>query len=300
MQIAQQKRVTNKMKMIASDLDGTLLNEKGEISLENVQAIKKAVEKGLTFVVATGRSYDSANRILTDAGISCPIICLNGACAYDIFGNLIRNIPMNAQVCRKIVSVCQKAEMYTELFMENIVFSTGKDNFMDVAIQMFKNAMPDSTENEIRQVVERRFQDENVQFIDNFEKLLSGKSGNIYKVLSFSLHEGKLGWAYDELKNETGMIITSSGHLNLEFNHTEANKGLALKNLVNNMGIEMKDVMALGDNLNDKSMLQEAGRGVAMGNAAVEIKELCRYNTKTNTENGVAFAIEEMLKEYNL
>jgi len=289
-----------KMKLIASDLDGTLLNEIGEISQENVQAINKATEKGLRFVVATGRSYDSAKRILTKAGISCPIICLNGAASYDINGKLIRNIPMDAAICRKIVSVCQKAEMYTELFMENSVLSSGKDNFMDVAIEMFKDVMPNSTEEEIRHVVEKRFQDENVQFIDNLEGQISNENNTIYKVLSFSLDEEKLTEAYHELKNEPGMIITSSGHLNLEFNHPDAKKGLALKELVNSMGIDMKDVMALGDNLNDKSMLEEAGRGVAMGNAAEEIKELCRYTTKRNTEHGVAYAIEEMLKSYHL
>lgn len=288
------------MKLIASDLDGTLLNEKGEISRENVEAIKKAEAKGLTFVVATGRSYDSAKRILTKAGISCPIICLNGAAAYNINGQLIRDIPMDTAVCRKVVSVCQRAEMYTELFMENSVFSSGKENFMEVAIEMFKNVMPNSTEEEIRQVVEKRFQDENVHFTDNFEKQLSDEDNRVYKVLSFSLDEGKLSEAYNELKNEPGMLITSSGHLNLEFNHPEANKGLALQEYINRLGIQMKDVMAMGDSLNDKTMLQSAGRGVAMGNAAPEIKELCKYTTKQNTEHGVAYAIEEMLKEYHL
>lgn len=288
------------MKLIASDLDGTLLNEKGEISTENIAAINKAEEKGLAFVVVTGRSYDSANRILKKAGISCPTICLNGAAQYDINGNLLRSIPMDEAICRRIVSVCQKAGMYTELFMEDSVFSSGKDDFMDVAIQMFKNIMPDSTEDEIRQVVERRFQDEKVQFTGDLKKQLSSENSKVLKALSFSLDEGKLTQAYNELKNEMGLIITSSGHMNLEFNHPEAKKGLALKDLAKSIGIEMKDVMAMGDNLNDKSMLQAAGRGVAMGNAAAEIKELCKYTTKTNTENGVAFAIEEMLREYNL
>lgn len=288
------------MKLIASDLDGTLLNEIGEVSWENVQAIKKAEEKGLAFVVVTGRSYDSANRILTNAGISCPTICLNGAAQYDTNGNLLHTIPMDAATSRKIVSVCQKADMYIELFMENSVFSSGKDNFMDVAIQMFKNIMPDSTEEEVRQVVERRFQDEKVQFTDSLENKLSSENGKVLKALGFSLDERKLTQAYNELKTETGTIITSSGHMNLEFNHPDAKKGLALQDLANRMGIDMKDVMAIGDNLNDKSMLMAAGRGVAMGNALEEIKELCTYTTKTNAENGVAFAIEEMLREYGL
>jgi hydroxymethylpyrimidine pyrophosphatase-like HAD family hydrolase len=101
----------------------------------------------------------------------------------------------------------------------------------------------------------------------------------------------------EELSEESGIAITSSGDINLEFNHPEAQKGIALKSFAASLGIEMKDVMALGDNWNDASMLKMAGRGVAMANAEEGIKELCEYSTKSNIEDGVAAAIEEMLQE---
>src|SRR5690625_2376428 len=91
--------------------------------------------------------------------------------------------------------------------------------------------------------------------------------------------------------------ITSSGAINIEFNHVDAQKGLALETLAKGMGIDMQDVMTLGDNFNDASMLQMAGRGVAMGNAEPEIKAMCDYTTKANDEHGVAVAIDEMLNE---
>ena len=292
--------VIRKMKLIASDLDGTLLNENGEISEENLQAIKRIEEKGIKFVVATGRSYDAANKPFQSAGLSCPFICLNGANTFDLKGQLLHEITMELPICQKIISVCQKADMYIEVFTNQGIYSLSRENYMEIITQAIHTAKIDSTEEDIRQFIEQRFQDEKVQFIHNYEELFSMKDIKVYKILSFASQREELNKANENLKNESGMVITSSGPLNLEFNHPKAQKGIALKNLADKMGIQMKDVMALGDNLNDKSMLLQAGRGVAMGNAAEEIKELCTYITKTNHDNGFAFAIEEMLEEYHL
>lgn len=287
------------MKLIATDMDGTLLNEKNEVSQENVLAIKMAIEKGIQFVVATGRSYESAVKPLQAVGLTCPIITLNGAATFNLNKQQIRDIPLDVSVCRRILDICQKSNMYVELFIDDRMYSTGNEHFMDILLKMFKNILTESTEDEIRDIIERRFQQEKMQFIKNYEDILTKTNKKIYKLLGFSIDEVNLQNAYKELEQEPGVVITSSGELNLEFNHPEAQKGLALESLANSMGIEMKDVMALGDNLNDKSMLQKAGRGVAMGNAVDEIKEVCKFITKTNNENGVAFAIEEMLKEYD-
>lgn len=288
------------MRLIASDLDGTLLNDKGVVSQANAKAIRTAMEKGIQFVVATGRSYDSASKLLQAVGISCPIISLNGSSTFDSNHQLLREIVMDPTVCQKVISVCQKNDIYIELFTNSGVYSTGKDQFMEVLTQMFKSVYVHSTDDEIRNIIELRLQNEKVQFVPTYEEILSNEKIKIYKILCFSVNEESLRSTNKELANEPGMIITSSGDMNLEFNHPNAQKGIALKEFANSLGIEMKDVMALGDNLNDKSMLEQAGRGVAMGNAAEEIKELCRYITKTNSEDGVAYAIEEMLKEYSL
>lgn len=285
------------MKLIATDLDGTLLNEEGRVSKENAAAIKKAIDFGMKFVVVTGRSYHAANNPLQEVGLSCPIICLNGASTYDSNHINIRNVTMDLTICREILSVCQEADMYIEFFTDQGVFSVSREYFMEVIIDIMKSANPNVSREEIRARAEQRFQDEEVTFIDNYEKVFSIPNIKIYKILSFSLQKEKLSGVHAKLNNKQGIVITSSGDINLEFNHPEAQKGIALEHLLGKMDIQMKDVMALGDNLNDKSMLERAGRPVAMGNAADEIKELCPYHTKKNTEHGVALAIEEMLKE---
>ncbi|MEH7382087.1 Cof-type HAD-IIB family hydrolase [Bacillus sp. JJ1533] len=288
------------MKLIASDLDGTLLNENSKVSKANVRAIQKAMEKGVKFVVATGRSYDAANMPLQEVGITCPIITLNGASSFDIDGNVLRDIPMDASVCKKVYIACHNGEMYTEFFTNKGLFSFGRERFIERMTRWWKTVNPYFTDEEINQKIEFRFQNESVQFVEDYEQLEAIDDLKIYKLLSFAEDEEGHKQVFNELKDEAGVVITSSGYLNLEFNHPEAKKGLALKELAKSMGIDMKDVMSLGDNLNDKSMLEMAGRGVAMRNADEEILNLCKFKTKTNEEDGVAFAIEEMLREYHL
>nr|WP_309100815.1 Cof-type HAD-IIB family hydrolase [Fredinandcohnia onubensis] len=286
------------MKLIASDLDGTLLNDNHKVSEANVRAIQKAMDKGVKFVVVTGRSYDAANMPLEEVGITCPIITLNGASSFDINGNVLRDIPMDKLVCKKVYTACHNGGMYTEFFTNKGLFSFGRDRFIERMTRWWKTVNPNFTDEEINQKIELRFQNESVQFIEDYEQLEAIDDLKIYKLLSFADDEKRHQQVYNELKEETGVVITSSGYLNLEFNHPEAIKGLALAELAKSMGIEMKDVMSMGDNLNDKSMLEMAGRGVAMGNADKEIVDICNFHTKTNEEDGVAFAIEEMLKEY--
>lgn len=284
------------MKLIASDLDGTLLNDEGVVSVENVRAIKKAMDLGIKFVVATGRSYDAARIPLQAANITCPIISLNGAVSCTADQTILNKIEMDKEVARKILKVCQRHDMYIEFFTSNGIYSESREGFVQVLMDIMRSANPDISEAEMREKAELRFQAEPVTFIDNYEEIFAIEDLEIYKVLSFSANQNQLTAVHEELEREAGMAITSSGDINLEFNHPEAQKGFALKNYADQLGIDMKDVMTLGDNWNDASMLEMAGRGVAMANAADGIKSLCQYTTKSNSEHGVAVAIEEMLE----
>lgn len=285
------------MKLIASDLDGTLLNEDGHISSENVQAIKKAMGQGIQFVVATGRSYQAALKPLKTAGITCPIICLNGANAYTADRNLIQRVPLHTDMTKEIRRLCEEEEIYIEFFTNQGIFSRSRNYFVEVMVDVLESANPGMPEAEIRAAAERRLQEEQATFIGSFDELYAMDNIEIYKVLGFSLDRSKLLHVREELLSEETLAITSSGDINIEFNHVDAQKGLALEALAGSMGIEMQDVMALGDNFNDANMLQMAGRGVAMENAEEEIKAMCDYTTKANHEHGVAFAIEEMLQK---
>lgn len=285
------------MKLIATDLDGTLLNEKGEISKENVQAIKTAMDEGIEFIVATGRSYNAACKPLHAAGLSAPVISLNGANTFAADQTMLQNIAMEKSVAREIQQLCEKEDIYIEFFTNNGIYSKSRTYFVEVMVDVMKSANPNVSESEIREDAKQRLQEEQVEFIESFDTLYDMENLEIYKILGFSLEKEKLTHVHQQLADEKTLAITSSGDINIEFNHVDAQKGLALETLAKSMDIAMKDVMTLGDNFNDASMLQMAGRGVAMGNAEPEIKAMCDYTTKANDEHGVAVAIEEMLKE---
>lgn len=285
------------MKLIATDLDGTLLNEQGEVSKENAQAIKEAIAQGCGFVVATGRSYGAANQPLQEVGITCPIISMNGARTYTSDKKIVRSVALDIEMARKIQDVCQEEEMYLEFFTNHGIYSTSKEYFVEVMIDVMKSANPNVSETEIREGAENRLQEEQVAFIENYDDLYAMENLEIFKILGFSLEKERLDKVRMQFSEKQAVAITSSGAINLEFNHPEAQKGIALETLASSMGVEMRDVMALGDNLNDVSMLKMAGLAVAMENAEEEVKEICGYRTKTNKEHGVAVAIEEMLGE---
>jgi len=287
------------MKLIASDLDGTLLDENGLVSEENVAAIKKAIDHGITFIVATGRSFDAANIPLHQAGLKAPVLSLNGANTYTADKELIRDIPMDERQVKLVYDECKKSELYFEVFTNKGTFSTSREHFLGVMLDILKSANPNLPEEELRKTAELRFQYEDVTFIESYEEIFSKDDINVYKILAFSMEKSRLDHVHKQLINEKDIAITSSGGINIEFNHVAAQKGVALEEYVKSLGIDLEDVMAIGDNLNDASMLKVAGHSVAMGNAIDEIKNIAGFTTKRNTENGVAFAIEEMLKEMN-
>lgn len=284
------------MKLIATDMDGTLLNENNEISPENIQAIVKAQQLGIEVVIATGRSYEAALKPLRKAGLSCPIICVNGSLIYLQNGEIIRSIPLERESCKKIELACTSENSYFEIFTSAGGYSINRDHFIHVLVNMMKSHYPNVGTDEIKERIQQRFQDEKIQTIDDFDQLFHNDNIDVYKFLAFSLEDESLQRIREQLTNEHDLTITSSGHLNLEFNHRDANKGAALAFYTDRLGIELKDVMALGDNLNDYSMLEVAGYSVAMENADPIIKNLCDFTTKTNSNDGVAFAIEKALK----
>ena len=289
------------MKLIATDMDGTLLNDKGRISNENTIAIKRAQEEGIEVVVVTGRPYTYALMPLEEAGLNCPIIALNGAEIRDKQGTILNKLPLQKEWCRLIQSFLEKESVYIEFFTNIGVFSKSMEQYIDIRMQLKMERFPDADRTlmykDVRKRAEERFKFEHCRFVDDFEGIYQDDELIIYKILVLSADMDELERISSKLEGHSEFTITSSERGNMEFNHPDAKKGLALKVMADQRMIDMEDVMALGDHLNDLSMLQMAGRGVAMGNASEEVKELCSYSTKTNIEHGVACAIEEILKQ---
>ncbi|WYP28334.1 Cof-type HAD-IIB family hydrolase [Alkalihalobacillus sp. FSL W8-0930] len=280
------------IQLIATDMDGTLLNDKKKVSPENIKAIKAAQEQGIEVIVATGRSKEEAQEPLDEAGLSCPIISINGAETWDAEGNVADVKPLSYEEAVKAMDLLREHAIYFELYLQSGTYSESKEQAMDVIVQLMesiKGAV--GTQIEMQRMANKRIQNGSISFVDQFETVLTDSSDAILKLLAFSTNLVILDQVEEQLKENPHLAVTASARGNLEINAIDAQKGIALQAYAKQAGIPMESVMALGDNLNDLSMMKVAGYPVAMGNAAYEVKQLCTYQTETNDEHGVAHAI---------
>ena len=131
-----------------------------------------------------------------------------------------------------------------------------------------------------------------ITYVDRLDDILKDDSIEVLKIIGFSMDGPKvLGPAGMEVEELDDLVVTSSALNNIEINHRLAQKGIAVARVAKERGIPAEQVMTIGDNLNDVSMIQWAGVSFAMGNAELELKEYAKYETATNLENGVGEAI---------
>ncbi|EKN69228.1 Cof-like hydrolase [Neobacillus bataviensis LMG 21833] len=283
------------IKMIASDMDGTLLNSVQQISEENKQAILKAQAQGVEFVVATGRSYQEATYVLGEAGLKCPIICVNGAEIRSKEGEILSATPIAKEMAREVAAKLNELDIYFEVYTDKAACTVDGDKAVSTLVDIILSANPEADRDEIMYAAGARLRDGLVKVVEDYETLFADESVQIYKMLVFSFDASKLAAAGKSLAEFSEIAVSASGDENLEVTNKQAQKGIALESLARLKGIDISETMAIGDNYNDVSMFERAGRSVAMGNANYEIQALCDVITDTNNDHGVATAILEVL-----
>jgi Cof subfamily protein (haloacid dehalogenase superfamily) len=283
------------IKCIATDMDGTLLNSVQQISSANKEAILKAQGQGVEVVVATGRSYQEATYVLSEAGLTCPVICVNGAEIRSKEGDVLSATPIDKQLAREVAARLTEKDVYFEVYTNKGAFTIDPDKAVSILIDIVMSANPEANREEIIEAAGARIRDGLIDKIEDYEQLFTDQDYQIYKLLAFSFDAERLEAANQALADLKELAIASSGHENLEITHRDAQKGIALESFVTAKGIDLTETMAIGDNYNDVSMLEKAGRAVAMGNADPYIKSLCDVITDTNEDSGVAKAILEVI-----
>ena len=282
-------------RLIAVDLDGTLLNEESRISDKNIEAIKFAQKNGIEVVIATGRAHFDVKKIFEDTGINTWIISANGATIHQPNGELFHSVPIDKEVAIDALSWLEKEGFYYEVSSNHSIFSPqiGQE-LLAIEMDRIKSANPDVNIEGLRSAAEKQNSQAGFSFIQSYKNLIE-KDMDIYNILAFSFHEEKLknGWSKFEAVDE--LTIVKSANHNFELVHKNASKGNALQILANKLNIEVADTAAVGDSYNDLSMLKAAGRSAAMGNANQDIKNACKEITLTNDEDGVAHFIYKLM-----
>ena len=286
------------IQIIASDMDGTLLNDKMVISKRNADAIKEAQKNGVHFIVSSGRGYNEIKPLIEAADFNLPMITLNGAEVLDENGKVLSSSPLPKITAKKIIRLLRKKGLYAEVITSKGIYSDNKAKRIENFAELLTRVSPDTPYKLAVIMASNRLELMNINYTDDYMELIDEKHTKVFKIVAFS-SEGKkvLDPIRDEISQNSELVVTSSSESNIEINHVNAQKGIALQAYADYLNIPMDNVMAIGDNNNDVSMLKVAGMSYAMENGSNEVKMLAKRIADTNTSDGVGKAIEEVLRE---
>lgn len=277
-------------------MDGTILSPDHSVSTKNKQAILNAQSQGIEVLIATGRSFSEAYAPINSVGLTLPYICLNGADVRDASGESISATHILENDIEKITSILDAETIDYQLFIDAVVYTKDIESPLNAFIQLARAAGQTPPVDEIRKEVMEQVEQGSLIQLDSFDGLINERGSEIFKVFGTSYNRQDLDNARTALGMIPGLAVSSSGAGNLEITSIHAQKGIAVKKYAESKGISMDHVMAIGDNYNDLSMMEAAGRSVAMGNAPADIKAACTHVTESNANDGVGLAIEAILQ----
>jgi Cof subfamily protein (haloacid dehalogenase superfamily) len=261
-------------KMVAIDLDDTLLSDNHEISTENSKAISKALEKGVAVCLVSGRSYSSTKRYIELLNLRHLTGSLNGACIIEPCNDkLMHSYSIERSLGFELVKKIEAYGVHMNFYHGHSV-ACREENRFSLEYQRL-------TSTEIKYV---GMLSDYAKTVEAGKLLLTDEIEKLEKIRlelldSYSMH----------------LNITYSKPDFLEIYSKDTSKGQAVRKIAEYYGLSTAEVVAIGDGENDVSMLECAGIGVAMGNASLNVREKADFVTFSNNENGVAHALQKFV-----
>lgn len=259
------------IKLFVTDLDGTLLNRRHEISEANRLAVRRAVERGVVATIATGRMYASALPYAKRLEVDVPIITYNGALIKSAAGEVWFEKCLAPETVADVYALCRRNGWYVQTYKDDTLYFAARDaraHRYETAAGIKGEAVGDA---------------------------LYKMTARVPKMLLITEGGAQSDAYVEEIKKALGarVFATKSNPEYIEIVHPDVNKAAALSVLMERLDLTRAQVMAIGDSNNDLPMLKAAGLSVAMGNAAEHIQSLCADVTADCDEDGVALAIEK-------
>ncbi len=271
-----------KYKLIAVDMDGTLLSSSNTISNNNKKALKCAVEQGIKVVISTGRIFTSARYYAKTLGIVTPIIACNGAYISEYHrDNVLFKNPMKKEDCKWLIKILNENRMYFHFY----------DNENFYSKQLDYGTLRYSKWNE-KQKEEDKI---NIEVLKNPLEFIDRSEIDILKFVIMDDDKKKLTEMKKLLLQNSDIKVVSSLNLSFDIMNNGVSKGNALKQLCNIYKIKKEEVIAIGDNENDVSMLKFAGTSVAMKNGDITAKKTADIITDSNDNDGVCKVLKELI-----
>jgi len=267
-------------KLIACDLDETLLSKNSTVSEKNIEAIQKADEQGVKFVLATGRGYATVQETLKEIGLHDQndeyVISFNGGAVTENKGNqILRFAGITFDFASELFKRGLEYDVCIHVYTQEDVYVY---NLVEEEREYLKNRMP---------VTE--FFEDNIDFLEGEE---------IVKVLFMNTDRAYREQIEEDLKDITqDSDVTYSSNRYIEFNDKGVNKGAGITFLADHLDIDLDQTIAIGDNFNDQPMLETAGLSVGVQNMVPDLKESMDYITEATHEED---AIREVIDQFIL
>jgi Cof subfamily protein (haloacid dehalogenase superfamily) len=273
------------IRLLAVDIDGTLLNPQFQISEADLAALRRAHEEGIEVVVVTGRRHTFALPIVQQLGFDLWLISSNGAITRSLTGETYHRDLLPAETCRRLCAAMQE-------FRGNTVLTFDKEVKGAIVLEHMQDLTASI----------QRWLEKNLQYIDFVvpieESLTTDPVQAMFCGPLARMHEALAALATGGLEKETTALRTEYPIRDLsivDVLNKGCSKGHALERWAKHRAIPREQVMAIGDNYNDVEMLAFAGAPFIMGNAVEELRRPGWTVTLPNDQNGVAAAIEQVL-----
>ena len=264
------------IKLIACDLDGTLLDSNRHVSERTKQAVQKAIASGKMFIIATGRMYVAAKPFAEQLGLDVPIVTYNGGLIRGSqSGKIFLEQPIKLETAQELLDYIKVTGNYANFYVGDTLYIKEHNAYS------------------------KRYGD--MQGIHSCIKALGeafyNAPGRPYKILLMMERE-ELPVAMPKFQEHFAgkLDITSSHPQFLELMEPGVNKWQAIQKLASQYDIKPEEIMCLGDSGNDYEMVAHAGIGVAMGNATDKVKSVAKIVTDTNDNDGVAKILEQLVQ----
>lgn len=284
-------------KLAAIDLDGTMLNSYGEVTEYTKKIIKEVQNKGVEVVIASGRPIDSIKTIAKEIGSDKYFISGNGAILYDVEKDqiLYENTLKKSKIL-DIIKICEENSIYYNLYTEKEVIAKGLNYNV---LYYYKENLNKDEENKTH-----------INIMENIYDYVSQKDEKILKITICDNNQTIFNSIIKKIKEIDDIEVLEVAHMSrkiirqgteeipIEYYYTEisaqnVDKWTAIQVLAEKLDIKTEEIIAIGDNVNDKKMIENAGMGIAMGGSTAEVTQIADYIAESNNEDGAAKALKK-------
>ena len=279
------------------DLDGTMLNQYGIVTQRTKEVIQKAKEKGLEVIIASGRPVDSIKTIAKEIESDKYFIAGNGAIIYDLTKNeIIYENTLKKQKALDIIKICEENSIYYNIYTEKEI----------IAKSLQSNVLYYYRENANKEDDDKT----HINIVENIYDYIENRDEKIIKITICDNNQAIFNSIMRKLKEIGEIEVLEVSHMSrkmikqgteeipIEYYYTEisakdVDKWNAIEFLKEKMDIRTEEIIAIGDNVNDKKMIEKAGLGIAMGQSTPVITQIADYITDSNKNEGVKKALEK-------